>query len=84
MPQTHHLQIGPEAYEAVASGRKSFEICRNDRGITEGDVVRLIEYDQDGATEYSGRTLRRTVTYKLPGGQFGIEPDFCVLGLSRD
>jgi len=32
---------------------------------------------------YTGRELRRTVSYVLPGGAFGIDKNFCVLGITQ-
>lgn len=43
------------------------------------------ETDQDGKPWWHGKDGRRAeieavVTYKLAGGRFGIDPDWCVLG----
>lgn len=75
------LKTWPEFFEAVASGNKTFEVRRDDRYFRVGDVLVLREYEPT-IKRYTGREIRRTVTYKLRGGRFGIDPDFCVLGLS--
>ena len=37
----------------------------------------------DAVERYTGRSLARTVSYVLHGGEFGIDSEFCVLGLMR-
>ena len=52
----------------------------NDRAFQTGDILELVRLDGHLKME-TGRKLRRRVTYLLQGGQFGIEPAYCVLGL---
>lgn len=76
----HELKTWPEFFESVSSGRKPFEVRKNDRDFKVGDVLILKEWDPEKEL-YSGRVLYKTVTYLLPGGSFGIDPDYCVMGL---
>ena len=46
-------------FDAIADGRKTFEIRKDDRGFNPGDVLELREF----AGEYTGRSLWRHVTY---------------------
>lgn len=41
----HELKILHEYFEAVTSGRKQFEIRKNDRGFKVGDQLILCEHD---------------------------------------
>jgi hypothetical protein len=82
----HHLKAWPEFFDAVADGRKTFEVRRNDRGYREGDIITLLRYEPERGSftmDEGGRTinLSRRITYVLEGGQFGIEYGFVVLGL---
>lgn len=43
----HELKILPPYFEAVISGKKTFEIRRDDRGFQAGDTVTLREYDSN-------------------------------------
>lgn len=61
MSTEHELKCWPEFYDEVASGRKTFEIRQNDRGFEVGDVLLLNEFKPD--TGYTGRSVRRLVTY---------------------
>lgn len=77
----HELKTWKGFYDDVFMGRKSFEVRKNDRGFEKGDTLILKEWD-NLKNEYTGRQLARTATYILSGGQFGIEKEFVVIGLS--
>ena len=80
MSTMHELKTWPEYFEAVATGRKTFEVRKADRLFAVGDVLRLAEW-LPVAQDFTGRVCFRRVTYVLRGGHFGIEDGFCVLGL---
>jgi len=61
----HYLKIYPKYYDAVESGRKTFELRYNDRDIKTGDELILEEYSALSG-EYTGRKIRKVVTYILP------------------
>lgn len=87
-PKTHTLKVWREFFDALADGTKTFEVREDDRSFAVGDTLLLREWDPvpfNGAHggDFTGRDLARTITFKLPGGKFGIDPRFCVLGLSR-
>ena len=41
----HELKTLPECFEAVVSGKKTFEIRKNDRPFRKGDLLALNEFD---------------------------------------
>lgn len=72
----HELKIAPEYFQEVFLGHKNFEIRKNDRGFSVGDVVILNECDVLATTTawatgshtekkvtYTGRKLARKITY---------------------
>lgn len=75
----HDLKTLPGYWSHVASGVKGFEVRRDDRDFQVGDTLLLREWHDLGG--YSGREVRRTISYVLSGGQFGIVDGFAVLGL---
>jgi uncharacterized protein DUF3850 len=75
----HDLKVCPEFFEKLLSGEKTFEIRKDDRGFRAGDTLLLREY-LPGA-EYTGRTLRREVTYLIGNGLFGVREDYVVMAL---
>lgn len=86
---THVLKTWPEYFQDVLELRKTFEVRENDRDYKVGDVLEMREFDPDILDadnptlegSYSGRVLRRRVTYVLQGGCFGIHRGYCVLGI---
>ena len=92
---THNLKLVQPYFDAVADGTKTFEVREDDRGYEVGDTLRLREWEtttrvvegHDGylirvaSDEYTGRELKREVTYILRGPAFGIEDGYVVMGI---
>lgn len=101
--KTHTLKVEHEYMDALASGEKTFEVRRDDRGFQKGDRLLLCRYGQNregssnsfGFMDSRGRVVssyptsdsihrvERKIKYILTGGQFGIEPGYVVLGLTK-
>lgn len=84
----HKLKTWPEYFYAVRGGQKTFEVRRADRDFRVGDLLCLEQWcpTQNQYVRNKARfpeTVVVRVTYILPGGQFGIEPGFVVMGISR-
>lgn len=81
MMNTHELKTWPRYYRQVERGDKTFEVRRDDRWFCVGDTLVLHEYDPD-MCKHTGRSLTKTVTSVLRGGQFGIETGYVVMSLA--
>lgn len=77
MSKIHYLKTEREYRYAVHRGEKNFEVRRNDRDFQVGDI--LILTPLPGETDTTSVVVR--VEYLLPGGRFGIDPDFCVMSI---
>ncbi len=83
----HDLKTWPEPFQAVLDGIKHHEIRIDDRGYAVGDVLRLREFRVDVSLgvysegEYTGRARRVRVTYKTPGGAWGLPGNLCVMSI---
>jgi ParB family chromosome partitioning protein len=74
-----YLKTETQYFQAVENGSKEFEVRKNDRGYKLGDIVYLQE-TVNGV--YTGRVMPGCeVIYILLGGQYGIDPDYCVMQL---
>ncbi len=73
MGREHELKTWPRYFSDVLSGKKTFELRKDDRGFDVGDILHLREFDPK--TGYTGRECRRIVTYILRGGCAAI-PSF--------
>lgn len=83
--RVHKLKTWPTYWDAIESGEKTFEVRRNDRGFQTGDIVELMRCDEDKIGAWIQRhvvPLRFRIGWILQGGQFGIEPGYCVFSLS--
>lgn len=81
---THELKILPEYFEAVTSGRKRFEIRKNDRNFKVGDVLDLkeVNYLHDTSISdlllYTGDSYKAEITYITDYAQ---KDGYVVLGI---
>jgi len=86
--KTHEMKLKTQYFDAVASGIKTFEIRKDDRGgFSAGDVLilREIDYNDNDVLYYTGRIITVKVTYVLTSAQFpdGIRKGYAVLGLGK-
>ena len=75
----HELKIYPQYFEDVISGKKKFEIRKNDRKYRVGDILILKEWDN---IKYSGREAKAEVIYLIDDKFVGIQPGYVVMGIS--
>lgn len=78
----HELKTWKQYFAMVFCGSKTFEVRLNDRDYKLGDELLLKEWCPE-KKEYTGRILHRRVDYILYGGAFGIEPEFCVMSITK-
>lgn len=81
----HELKTWSQYFQLVESGEKPFELRKNDRGFLTGHQLLLREYNPKTQT-YTGRTLKRKITFVLHGSEaeiFGLKPGFCIMGLAE-
>ncbi|WP_051540277.1 DUF3850 domain-containing protein [Clostridium ihumii] len=75
----HELKIEPKYYNDVISGRKRFEVRKDDRNFKIGDVIKLEEFDE--ILLYTGRSSLYEVIFKFDGGKYGVEKGYCILSI---
>lgn len=77
--KVHDVKLGTTFFDDVKTGRKTFELRKNDRGYKEGDIIAMHEY-KDGTT--TGRTIEKKIVYMLEDFT-GLEDGYCILGLGE-
>lgn len=77
--KVHDVKLGTTFFDDVKTGRKTFELQKNDRGYKEGDIIVMHEY-KDGTT--TGRTIEKKIVYMLEDFT-GLEDGYCILGLGE-
>ncbi len=77
--KVHDVKLGTTFFDDVKTGRKTFELRKNDLGYKEGDTIVLHEY-KDGTT--TGRTITKKIVYMLEDFT-GLEDGYCILGLGE-
>lgn len=71
----HDLKTLPQYYDAVVAKSKTFELRKNDRGFAVGDFLNLQRLPEMTETHLV------EVTYVLEGGIYGLDPEYCILGI---
>lgn len=82
---THEVKSWAHFFDAIADGRKSYDLRKDDRGYNIGDVLVLCRYDiVEG--KYTGEKCCVTVTY-ITNNQHPcayssavLPHDYCILG----
>ena len=73
----HELKIVASDYEYVISGKKIFELRKNDRGYKQGDSLKMLEF-KDG--KHTGRMIDADIIYMLED-YTGLTEGYCILGI---
>lgn len=76
-PKIHQIRLSAQYFEDVCSGKKNFELRKNDRGYKIGDILEMMEY-KDGRN--TGRMARAEVTYLLED-YTGLEEGYCIMAV---
>lgn len=75
--QVHEIRLAAMYFEDIKSGKLPFLLRKNDRGYKEGDLLKLMEF-QDGRN--TGRMIEALITFLLEDNT-GLEDDYCILGI---
>lgn len=83
----HELKLNDKYFDAVKSGRKTFEIRYNDRDFHIGDILLMYRADDEGEPVFNSSGyrdwVRCTVEYIITDleSPFGLKEGFVVLGI---
>lgn len=75
--KVHQIRIGTTFFNDVCSGRKTFELRKNDRGYAKGDILEMMEFTNG---KYTGRSVKVHVTYILEDFA-GLKEDYCIMAI---
>ena len=73
----HELKLYTKFFEDVISGRKTFEIRKNDKPFHEGDLLALNEFD---GTYYTGNSCVVCVDYIISDPNY-VKKDMVVMSI---
>lgn len=75
----HDLKILPQYFEDVISGKKKFELRKNDRDYKVGDMFVLREWNPEKG--YTGRDFIHCIGYILKDcPEFGLMDGYVIFG----
>lgn len=84
----HQLKIVQPYFDDVVSGKKTFEVRKNDRGFKLNDVLMLLEYDPSKADNskskgLTGQYITARITYILDDPEYCKE-EYVILGFALE
>lgn len=79
---THALKTWPAYFNPIETGKKNFELRKDDRPFEVGDDIILQEYDPE-KKEYSGKELQFIIGYIYRGNEFGLKKGYCIIALKE-
>lgn len=74
----HKLKLAKMFFNDMQTGRKPFDLQKNDREYQLGDVIEYREMDNG---EPTGRVIEKEITYIMEGFA-GLKEDYCILALA--
>lgn len=75
--KVHQIKIGTAFFDDVRSGKKTFELRKNDRSYQEGDLLDMMEFING---KYTGRSIKASVTYILENFT-GLAEGYCIMAI---
>ncbi|MBQ8306971.1 MAG: DUF3850 domain-containing protein [Blautia sp.] len=75
--KVHRIRLASSYYDDVLSGRKTFELRKNDRGYRTGHMLEMVEFKEGIET---GRLIHADIAYMLED-YAGLEEGYCILGI---
>lgn len=84
MRKRHNLKLHTKYWDYVMSGIKNFEIRKMDRPYEVGDYIHFVKLNRDGNTVEEDKKNLFVINYILEDvPQFGLDPDYCILGIEK-
>ena len=78
MSKVIEKKILPKYFIEVQSGKKNFELRKDEDNIQEGDILILNEFNNGSST---GKSVIRRVTYVLRNvPEYGLQEGYCIIG----
>ena len=74
----HRLKTVQPYFDEVKSGKKLFELRKNDRNFKVKDILILCEWT---GKDYTGEEIYTSIKYILSDFE-GLEPGYCILGIN--
>lgn len=79
LPLLHLIRKETTEFEMIRSGKKNFDVQKNDKLCKEGDVLQILEF-KDGKS--TGRFIKEVVTYIVENA-IGLEKGYCIISWSN-